>query len=112
MFTNDTIEFIKNFSLIVGGVTAGGAVIGLLVKFFKAYNKIHNWVNKQDKQDADIAELKIKQAEDNKSIKEEQAVLCTGIMACLDGLQQLGANHTVPATREMLEKHLNEKAHQ
>ena len=46
-----------------------------------------------------------------KKIKTEQTVICYGLLACLDGLEQLGANHTVPAARDKLSKHLNQAAH-
>ena len=44
-------------------------------------------------------------------LKAENCLLCHGIAACLDGLQQLGANHTVPIAKNELNKHLNKKAH-
>ncbi len=56
---------------------------------------------KQEKQDAEI-----------KAIKEEQRVMCKGVLACLDGLEQLGCNHSVPKAKEALENHINEVAHQ
>ena len=80
-------------------ITAGSmlaaitAIGGFLISAYK-------WVEKQNKQDKDIAR-----------VKEEQCLLTYGILACLDGLQQLGCNHTVPETREKIEKHLNKAAH-
>ncbi len=44
-------------------------------------------------------------------LKEENALICYALRACLDGLEQLGANHTVPIAKEKLEKHLNLNAH-
>ena len=43
--------------------------------------------------------------------EEERCLLCYGLAACLDGLTQLGANHTVPVAKEKLDKYLNKKAH-
>lgn len=31
--------------------------------------------------------------------------------ACLDGLQRLGANNSVPLAKNKLDKHLNQQAH-
>lgn len=63
--------------------------------------KAHKWFLKQEEQDKDI-----------KNMKEEDTLICFALSACLDGLQQLGANHTVPIAREKLEKYLNKKAHE
>lgn len=45
------------------------------------------------------------------AIREENCLLSFGLSACLDGLMQLGANHTVPVAKEKLDKHLNKMAH-
>lgn len=52
-----------------------------------------------------------KNALEIKHIKAEQTVICYAMSACLDGLEQLGANHTVPKAKEELDKHLNKAAH-
>lgn len=44
-------------------------------------------------------------------MKEENTLMCYALMACLDGLMQLGANHTVPVAKEKLDKYLNQQAH-
>ncbi len=80
-------------------ITAG-AVIGALITIVGLILKIHKWYLKQNEQEKEI-----------ERIKEEDTLLCYGISACLDGLMQLGANHTVPKVKEMLDKYLNKKAH-
>lgn len=56
--------------------------------------------------------LKIKKQEsDIKCIKRENTLICFALSACLDGLAQLGANHTVPKARDKLDKYLNQQAH-
>ena len=45
-------------------------------------------------------------------LKEENCLVCFALSACLDGLQQLGANHTVPIAKEKLDKYLNQQAHE
>ncbi len=64
------------------------------------YNRAFLWVQRQSRQDQDI-----------KAMKEEQRILCVGLAACLDGLIQLGANHTVPKAKEELETHIQSQAH-
>lgn len=49
-----------------------------------------------------------------KAIKEsltERKLLMRGIMACLDGLEQLNCNHTVPETKKAISDYLNDAAH-
>lgn len=84
--------------LLEGGLmTALGVVGGIFL------NRYFDRKNRRD----DIARLKVKVAD----IEEENCLLCYGISACLDGLEQLGANHTVSHAKDRLEKHLNRKAH-
>ena len=61
---------------------------------------VYKWFQRQQIQDREI-----------ERIKKENAILRFALSACLDGLIQLGANHTVPVAKEKLDKYLNEKAH-
>lgn len=72
------------------------AIVGILVFILK----VHKWYLKQEQQDTEI-----------KQIKEELRIINMGVLACLDGQVQLGCNHTVPATKKMLEDYINEQAH-
>lgn len=74
-------------------ITALGVILGLIFK-------VHKWYLRQEQQDKEI-----------KQIKEEDTLICYALSACLDGLQQLGANHTVPIAKEKLDKYLNQQAH-
>lgn len=74
-------------------ITALGVILGVVFK-------IHKWYLKQEQQDKEI-----------KQIKEEDTLICYALSACLDGLQQLGANHTVPDAKAKLDKYLNQQAH-
>ena len=80
-----------------GLMTALGGVGGIL---------LNRYFDRKDRKD-EVEKLKMKVAE----IEEENCLLCYGISACLDGLEQLGANHTVPIAKDKLDKHLNKKAH-
>ena len=44
-------------------------------------------------------------------IRKEQKVLCKGVLACLDGLKQLGANGNVTETYNALNEHIINEAH-
>ena len=74
-------------------LTALGVIIGGILK-------IHKWYLEQQSLKKEMAET-----------KEENALICFALSACLDGLQQLGANHTVPVAKEKLDKFLNNRAH-
>ena len=62
--------------------------------------KAHKWYLKQEQQDIEI-----------KRLKKENSLICYALSACLDGLMQLGANHSVPNAKEKLDKYLNQEAH-
>ena len=74
-------------------VTAIGVILGFVFK-------VHKWYMKQEKQDEEI-----------KQLKAENTLICYALSACLDGLMQLGANHTVPDAKDKLDKYLNQQAH-
>ena len=84
-----TVDIIKVAEILAALAAVGGAVFGVV-----------KWVLRQNKQDEDI-----------RAMKEEQTLICFALKACLDGLEQLGANHTVPVAKDKLEKYLNQKAH-
>lgn len=75
-------------------------VIGALSVIFGVVFAVYRWYLKQEKQDKDIAH-----------IKEEDTLIVFALSACLDGLQQLGANHTVPIAKDKLDKYINQRAH-
>lgn len=74
-------------------ITAIGVIIGVVFK-------VHKWYLKQQQLKQEI-----------NRIKEENELICFALSACLDGLQQLGANHSVPVAKEKLDKYLNKQAH-
>ncbi len=77
-----------------------GSVLAAATAIFTLIFKVYRWVLKQNEQDREIQRL-----------KDENTLLCYGVSACLDGLIQLGANHTVPAAKDKLDKYLNQTAH-
>lgn len=74
-------------------LTAIGVIIGAVLR-------IHKWYLEQQKLKREMS-----------TAKEENELICFALSACLDGLQQLGANHTVPVAKEKLDKFLNKQAH-
>jgi hypothetical protein len=81
-------------------IITAAAVIGAVVTLFKYYNKVYDLVKHQKEQDKDIHE-----------IKEEQSILTYGILACLKGLNKQGVDGPVTDAIQMIEKHINKKAH-
>ena len=86
-----------SFETIESAAALATALIALSGIVFSVYR----WYLKQNKQDKDI-----------KSMKDEQCLLCYAQIACLDGLEQLGANGNVSKAKDKLEKHMNQKAHE
>ena len=76
------------------------AIAGAFVAVINYIKKIFGWFDRQEKQDAEI-----------KAIKEEQAMLTYGVLACLKGLKEQGCNGPVTEAIAKIEKHINEKAH-
>lgn len=85
---------------LVNTIILVASLITSLILIGTTIGKIHKWFLKQEEQDVQIV-----------NIKEEQRILCKGISACLDGLEQLGCNHSVPIAKQELETHLNAAAH-
>lgn len=52
-----------------------------------------------------------RQSRELAAIREEQTVICFGVLACLKGLKEQGCNGPVTAALDKLEKHLNKAAH-
>ena len=87
---SQTVEVII---IIASVIAALGTIIG-------CFTTIHKWILRQNKQDEDI-----------KSIKEEQKVLTTGVLACLKGLKEQGCDGPVTEAIHSIENHLNKEAH-
>ena len=81
-------------------IITAAAIITALGVIFGVIFAVYRWYLKQEKQDKDIAR-----------IKEEDTLIVFALSACLDGLQQLGANHTVPIAKDKLDKYINQRAH-
>ena len=76
------------------------SLIGAIAAIFGVIFAVYRWVMRQNKQDEDIRQL-----------KSENMLIVYALSACLDGLEQLGANHNVTAAKEKLDKYINKQAH-
>lgn len=76
------------------------AVITAVATVLGRYNKLYDFVKRQEEQDKEI-----------KAMREEQAILVHGVLACLKGLKEQGCNGPVTDAINEIEKHLNVKAH-
>lgn len=74
-------------------VTAGATILG-------RYNKLMDFVRRQEEQDKLI-----------KDIQAEQTLLTEGILACLKGLSEQGCDGPVTEAISKIESHLIKKAH-
>jgi hypothetical protein len=77
-----------------GVVTALGVLGGLFAKAIHFSDR--------------VAKLERSQRADQKELE----LICYGLEACLDGLEQLGANHKVSEAKGKLSSHLNAAAHE
>ena len=91
----DEVIVLKDLLLILAEILGAGAVV------FGAIFAVHKWVLKQNAQDVEI-----------KALKEEQTIICYGVLAALKGLKEQGCNGPVTEAINEMEKHLNKKAHQ
>lgn len=83
------------------------AVAAAIVALLGYYNKVHDWIKHQEEQDRRMDKIE----HDAQSVQKELTLIVYGLSACLDGLGQLGANHTVPVAKDKLDKYINKQAH-
>lgn len=87
------LQFADVIIKLAGVLAALGAIGGAVYAVYK-------FVARQKAQDRELQE-----------IRNENCLFAWGLSACLDGLMQLGANHSVPKAKDALDKHLNKMAH-
>lgn len=88
------VIFLKDVLLLIA------ELFGALTVISGAVFTLYRWILRQNRQDADI-----------KALKNEQTVICYGVLAALKGLSEQGCNGPVTAAIDKLEKHLNIQAH-
>ena len=87
------------------------AVIGAIGAFIAFFLKWYDWYKIQTAQGKEMEEIRQTHSADIHSVREEQALIIYGVLACLKGLQEQGCNGPVTKAIEKIEKHLNEEAH-
>ncbi len=90
----------ENYTQVANAIYLTTAIIVAICSICGIVFAICKFILKIKKQDAEI-----------NRIKEENTLQCFALSACLDGLIQLGANHTVPVAKDKLDKYLNKQAH-
>ena len=80
-------------------ITAAAVVSGLTVIGAAAVKILKFWLD-QKNQDREIDQ-----------VKREMGLICYGVLACLDGLKQMGCDGNVTQAKTDLEKYLNKTAH-
>lgn len=93
----EELELIRTISHMLLGTAA---VITGIIGIIKGINAFVNYLAKKNAILSDIS-----------SIKKEQQLFFKALKACLDGLEQLGCNHTVSETKKDLDEWLNAQAH-
>ena len=92
-------------------IITAASFLGALVVIFAFVKNGFKWFSKPEKLEGEIKALREKHENDMGESNEERQLICFVLYACLDGLEQLGCNHTVTEAKNMMDKHLNEKAH-
>ena len=69
-------------------------IMGALTVVLGGIFALYKWVLRQNKQDTEI-----------KALKEEQTVICYGVLAALKGLREQGCNGPVTEAINKIEKH-------
>ena len=85
-----------NYTIII----TVASVISSLIVIGSALIAVVRWIQRQDMQDTEIRRM-----------KDEQALLTYGVLACLKGLREQGCDGPVEDAIEKMEKHLNAAAH-
>lgn len=94
-------------SQIVAAIAIIGAITGFVTGLVKLYK--NNITVRFEKLENNIEELKSIQKEQKEEIensKDERYILLKGILACLDGLKQNGANGPVTDAIDEINKYL------
>lgn len=86
----NAVDLLITASQIVSAAAVIGGLIFAIVK----------WFRKQNRQDEEIEDL-----------RNEQTLICYGVLAALKGLKEQGCNGPVTEAINKIEKHLNVQAH-
>ena len=93
-------------------ITASLVILGFLWNVFSQYMKFKNYDKRIKTLSREMEDLRTENIARMQSMMAEQCLQTRLFDAVLDGLEQLGCNHTVPKARKELNEFLNERAHE
>lgn len=93
-------------------VVSVAAIIAAALALYNYFAKVVRFLDKQKKQDEELADLRKHHDDDMKEIRQELTVLCYGLLSALKGLAEQGCDGPVHDAIDHLEKHLNKRAHE
>lgn len=93
-------------------IITAAAVLAAVMALGGACVALYKRAKKPEENSKNIEALKALHEDDMNRVKKENTLICYALSACLDGLIQLGCNHTVPDAKMKLDKHLNQQAHE
>ena len=88
-------------TITIQSLVTAAALAAAVAALLGYYNRGFVWFRRQQSQDEDI-----------RAIKAEQGLLTYGVLACLKGLKEQGCNGPVTEAIQIIERHLNDAAHQ
>lgn len=100
-----------NITITWQSIITAASVVAAVVALVAYFVKMVRWLDRQNNQDEKINQLKQQHETDIDRLKEEQALLIEGVLACLIGLKEQGCNGPVTKAIEKYNNYLNEKAH-
>ena len=100
-----------NITITWQSIITAASVVAAVAALVAYFVKMVRWLDRQNNQDEKINQLKQQHETDIDRLKEEQALLIEGVLACLIGLKEQGCNGPVTKAIEKYNNYLNEKAH-
>lgn len=86
-------------------------LLSVALAYLKYAFSVHDWAKTRDETEARIRAEVRSQNDKIAEIKEEQALLVYGTLACLKGLKEKGCNGPVTDAIIEIEKYINQIAH-
>lgn len=105
---NKLIDITTMIGWILSALFGGAGLVGLIM--IKPKHDIENRIQRSEEDRARLNKVDGLEAV-IETIQEEQTVQCYCILACLKGLAEQGCDGPVHEGIDLMEKHLNKKAH-
>ena len=105
------MEIVEIAAKVVALLVSSGALAAGVMKLVGKYKKIENYGKDISELSEKVEDLRTSSLAQFQTFAAEQTIQTHVLNAVLDGLQQLGCNHTVPKAKQELEEYLVEQAH-